>query len=297
MRSFLLTEKPEPIVALIWALAALFFTLLPAGCGNNKDRGIEVMIAADNTTGTGIGDGTGDYPDAFITPSAIKAGVKSVKLIKSGETDPSYTIFDTGSDTNPIILDLNSTPQRIEINNVFPSGCQCDYSQVQIEVTFFDIQVTFSKISSPVDHRIRFYARGLTDPDLGKPVLAGDVLISNLATPLQFNWVDVDNGTFVPLADPRPAKTFLQVPVAVFPDKIYSPTVTIDLSPFLTIPDKPKGTFTVKLTVLTRYMFFYDDTDGNGQFDLSTDGQLNANQPINSHYYPVYPSIEAAAGS
>jgi len=275
----------------------IFLPFLLTTCGGKKDQGIEAVFVAD-FTGQPSGDND-SYTDGFLNPNGptVTVGVKSVMLIKSNETSPSYTVFDTNSDTQPLVMDLTTVPQSTDRVSAFPSGCPCDYSQVQAELTYFEIQVPVypSNLSIlAVNQRFRFYTLDLTDPALGVPVDAGDVLTGNVTDPPQFTWIDTSNGDYFPLGS-KPTVP-LQVPASRFPDHVYGSTVTINLPTFLHIPSDPKGTFTVTLTVHAGGMFFYDDTDGNGRFDSSTDGQLDGIDP-NSHYYPVYPIIDAVAGS
>jgi hypothetical protein len=275
------------------------FTLLLTACGNNKDQGIEAVFVADFSNEDPSGD-SDSYPDNFLSPnnSIVTVGVKSVMLIKSNETSPSYTVFDTNSDTQPIVLDLTTVAQAAGGISAFPSGCPCDYGQVQIELTYFEIQIPVfpSNVSTVAQNqRFRFYTLPLTDPALGVPVDAGDVLIGNATNPPQFSWIDTSDGAYISLALSRPTVP-LQVPASRFPDHTYDSTVTINLPTFLHIPSSPKGAVAVKLTVHAGGMFFYDDTNGNGRFDAFPDGQLNGINP-NSHFYPVYPTIDAASGS
>jgi hypothetical protein len=291
MRSLLFTKKPVSAAVLIWAVGILTFPFLLTACGGKKDDGIEAVFVADFGSSNYAGDND-SYTDGFLSPnnSTITVGVKSVQLIKSDETSPSYTIFDTNSDTQPLVMDLTTVAQSADRNSTFPSGCPCDYSQVQAELTYFEIQIPVDNVA--LNRLFRFYTLNLSNPGLGGQVKAGDVLISNVTDPPQFSWVDTSDGS---LTGTRPAVP-LQVPASRFPDHVYSSTVIINLPKFLNIPNDPKGTFTVKLTVHAGGMFFYDDTDVNQRFDFSTDGQLNGRDP-NSHYYPVYPNIDAAASS
>jgi len=288
MRSLLITEKPVPAAVLIWAVGILTFPFLLTACGGKKDDGIEAVFVADFGSGNYAGDND-SYADGFLSPnnSTVTVGVKSVQLIKSDETSPSYTIFDTNSDTQPLVMDLTTVAQSADRNSTFPSGCPCDYSQVQAELTYFEIQIPV-----PQNQLFRFYTLNLPNPGLGGPVKAGDLLISDVTDPPHFSWIDTSDGS---LQGTRPSIP-LQVPESRFPDHVYSSTVTINLPKLLQIPSNPKGTFTVTLTVHAGGMFFFDDTDGNGQFNIAIDGQLNDINP-NSHYYPVYPNIDAVAGS
>lgn len=275
-----------------------FLTLLFTGCGGDKNKGIEAVFLADSS-GAGIGDNDG-YPDQFLTPSSIKIGVKSVKLIKANDTY-TYTILDTKDSAPPLVLDLTGTAQTADINPLFPTPTDCpdpcEFSKVQMELTFFDLQISVyaaTADTTSIDHRIRFYTLPPTDPDL-EAVQAGDVLFGDLAAVPNFNWIDITDGRFVPLTEPRPT-TPLQVPASRFPENSYSQTVKVYLPKFLSIPKDPKGLITVTITVQIGNLFFYDDTDTppNGRFDLSTDGRLNANEP-DSHFYPGFPPITASA--
>ena len=300
MRSFISTQKLTPAAARVWTMGFFLISLLLTACGNNKNQGIEAVFVADFSNENPSGD-SDSYPDSFLSPnnSVVTVGVKSVRLIMSQETDPSYTIFDTQSSTTPKVLDLTTTAQSADVNNVFPSGCPCDFSQVQVELTYFDIQVPVYVNNVPVNQRFRFYTLDLTDPLLPAPVKAGDVLVGDVTSSPHFSWIDTSNGAYVSLATSRPAVP-LQVPASRFPDHTYSSAVTIDLPTFLHIPSNPKGFFSVTLTVHAGGMFFYDETDttapASTRFDLFTDGLLNGIQP-NSHFFPVYPTLDAAAGS
>lgn len=295
MKLFRLIGKILPGSFLLGVAGVFLLPFLLAACGGKKDDGIQAVFVGDFGNPAPSGDND-TYPDSFLNPngSTITVGVKSVKLIKSDESSPSYTVFDTNSDTSPLLLDLTTTPQEADGISTFPSGCPCDYSQVQLELTYFEIQVPVYG-HFPLDQRVRFYTLDITDPDLGVPVDAGDVLLGDTSDPPELNWINTDNGNYVSLTRGRPAVP-LQVPAARFPDHVYSSTVTITFPNLLQIPRDPKGTVPVTLTVHAGGMFFYDNTDGNGRFDLGTDGQLNAINP-NSHYYPVYPNIDATAGS
>jgi hypothetical protein len=288
MRSLLFTEKSVSAAVLIWAVGFLTFTFLLTACGGKKDNGIEAVFVADFGTANYAGDND-SYTDAFLSPnnSTVTVGVKSVQLIKSDETSPSYTIFDTNSNAQPLVMDLTTVAQSADGVSEFPSGCPCDFSQVQVELTYFQI-----KIPVPQNQLFRFYTLDLTDPTLGGTVDAGDVLISDVTDPPHFSWIDTSDGS---LSLARPSVP-LQVPESRFPDHVYSSTVTINLPNFLHIPSSPKGTFSVTLTVHAGGMFFFDDVDGNGQFNIAIDGQLNGINP-NTHYYPVYPNIDAVASS
>jgi hypothetical protein len=285
-----------PAAAWVWTAGFFLFSLLLTACGNNKNDGIEAVFVADFNDENPSGDND-SYPDSFLSPnnSIVTVGVKSVSLIMAQETDPSYTIFDTQNGTTPLVLDLTTIAQSAAINNAFPSGCPCDFSQVRVELTYFELQVPVYVNNVPVNQRFRFYTLDLTDPLLAAPVNEGDVLVGDVTSSPHFSWIDTSNGAYISLATTRPTVP-LQVPASRFPDHTYSSTVTIDLPTFLHIPSSPKGTFAVKLTVHAGDMFFFDDTDGNGRFDLFTDGLLDAIQP-NSHFYPLYPTIDAAAGS
>lgn len=290
MRSAGLIQRPWPYHGAAAVFLAVLF--LSVACGGRKDQGIEVQVLED-FSGTGIGD-TDTYPDAFLTPSELRVALKSVKLIKAGDTSPSYTVFDTGAFTEPVILDLTTSAQFVENNGAYPTGCACEFSKVQIEVVYIDLRATVYNIDSPQDRRIRFYTLNLTDPQLAYPVGAGEVLFGGILSIPNFQWVNIDDGSFVPISGTRPTAP-LQVPAAVFPNDVYSPTVTVDLPKFFEIPDKPKGIYTVTVTFHAANLFFFDETDAppNGRFDLDTDGRLNANSP-NSHYYPTFPLLSAS---
>jgi hypothetical protein len=279
-----------------WLAAVFLLPVFIFGCGDKKTKGIAANIVADfNNDGVGDND---TYPDAFLNPDTITVGIKSVKLIKADETDTSYTIFDTGDSTHPDVLDLTTNSQQIDAHSVFPNGCPCDYSKVQIELTFVEVLVPTYDGDSLHNRKFRFYTLDLLDPALGVPIQAGDVLVSdNFQTP-QFSWIDTDQGTFTSITSSRPSVP-LQVPYTLFPDNVYASTFVIDLPAFLKIPDKPKGLYNVTLTVHAGNLFFYDETDSlppeSTRFDRFTDGRLNANEP-DSHYYPTYPVITADAG-
>ena len=288
VKRFVPPTKAKSYNVLLWATGVFFLPLLLTACGSKKNDGIEAVFVADFGSGNYAGDND-SYTDGFLSPidSTVTVGVKSVMLIKSDETSPSYTIFDTNSDTHPLVLDLTPVAQSAGGISDFPGGCPCDFSQVQVELTYFQI-----KIPVPQNQLFRFYTLDLTDPTLNGTVDAGDVLISDVTDPPHFKWIDTSDGS---LSLARPSVP-LQVPESRFPDHVYSSTVTINLPNFLHIPSSPKGTFSVKLTVHAGGMFFYDDVDGNGQFNIAIDGQLNGIDP-NSHYYPVYPNIDAVASS
>jgi len=278
----------------MWLPIVSILITLTLGCGNKKSEGISANINAD-INNDGIGDSDA-YPDAFLTPDTITIGIKSAKLIKADETDPSYTIFDTGESTRPDVLELTSSPQEIDRNSVFPNACPCDYSKIQIEITYVEILVPTYDNDTLHNRKFRFYTLDLLDPELGVSVPAGDVLVSEDIQTSQFNWINTDQGAFTAITSTRPSFP-LQVPTALFPDDVYSSMVTIDLPSFLKIPDKPKGLYTVKLTVHSGNLFFYDETDTQSpestRFDRFSDGRLNANEP-DSQYYPTYPDITAA---
>jgi hypothetical protein len=288
MRSLLFTEKPVSAAVVIWAVGILTFTFILTACGGKKNNGIKAVLVADFGSTNYAGDND-SYTDGFLSPnnSTVTVGVKSVQLIKSDETSPSYTIFDTNSNTQPLVMDLTTVAQSADGVSDFPSGCPCDFSQVQVELTYFEIQIPV-----PQNQLFRFYTLDLSNPGLGAPIRAGDVLISDVTDPPHFSWIDTSDGS---LTGTRPSVP-LQVPESRFPDHVYSSTVIINLPKLLHIPSDPKGTFAVTLTVHAGGMFFYDDIDDNGQFDIAIDGQLNDINP-NSHYYPVYPNIDAVAGS
>ncbi|MBI3994953.1 MAG: hypothetical protein HY349_03130 [Nitrospirae bacterium] len=285
----------RPAVLPIWIWGALLVPLLLAGCGSKKDEGIEAVfrVEFDNTN---VGD-SDSYPDGFLTPDEVRIGVRSVQLIAANETEPSYAVFETQDDTDPVLLDLTGTARSAGINPVFPAGCPCEFSKVRVALTFVDIRVPVYFDESAVNHRFRFYTLDLADPDLAAPVKAGEVLVGVATNAPQFNWIDIDDGDFVPLTEPRPAVP-LQVPASRFPDDAYGSAVTIDLPSFLEIPDKPEGLITLTLTVHAGNLFFYDETDTEGaaltRFDRFTDGRLNAKDP-NSHFYPTFPTLAAAA--
>lgn len=278
----------------IRAMALVFIPLLFIGCGNKKNEGIEAVFLADFSN-SGIGDND-SYPDGFLTPAKITVGVKSVQLIKADDTTPSYTVFDTGDSVHPIVLDLDTNTQLADSNSVFPSGCPCDFSKVQVELTYVDMQVPVYDNDTAINRRFRFYTLNLTDPDIGVAVKTGEVLVGDTSDTPHFNWIDTADGSYVPLTGTKPAFP-LQVPATRFPNDTYGSTVTIDLPSFLKIPSKPKGLITVTLTVKAGQIFFYDETDtappAKGRFDRFTDGRLNANDP-NSHFYPTFPVIAAA---
>jgi hypothetical protein len=296
--------KPSPPITnllrgrlVIRTMAVLFFPLLLIGCGNKKNEGIEAVIQADFSN-TGIG-GNDSYPDGFLTPPTITVGVKSVQLIKADDTT-TYTVFDTGDSAHPIVLDLDTNTQSAGTNSVFPSACPCDFSKVQLELTYVDMQVPVyddPAATVAINRRFRFYTLDLTDPDIGVAVNAGEVLVGDTSDTPHFNWIDTADGTYVPLTETRPAFPLL-VPATRFPNDTYSSTVTIDLPSFLKIPSKPKGIIKVTLTVQAGQIFFYDETDtappASTRFDRFTDGRLNANEP-DSHFYPTFPAITAAA--
>jgi hypothetical protein len=287
--------KTLSLLGSIWILATLILSLLLTGCGNKKNQGIEAEFLADFSN-SGIGDND-SYSDSFINPDIFTIGVKSVQLIKADDTAPSYTVFDTKDASHPIVLDLTTTAQEADTNPVFPAGCACDFSKVQVELTLIEMQVPTYENTVPVSRRFRFYTLDLTDPDLGVPVQAGDVLVGDISSTPHFSWINTDNGDFVALTGSRPIVP-LQVPASLFPDHSYAATVTIDLPSFLKIPDNPKNLITVTLTVHAGELFFYDETDAvppdSTRFDRFTDGRLNVNEP-DSHFYPTFPAITATA--
>ncbi len=217
-----------------------------------------------------------------------------MKLIRANETKPSYTIYDSRSDTLPLILDLTDAAQVVNLNPDLPTNCPCEFSKIEAAFTFFDIQIPVHEDQVAIERRIRFYTLSLTDPALTTPVKAGEVLIGNLSNSPAFQWINTADGAYVPLASDPPTVP-LQVPVTRFPDNQYSSIVTVELSPFLEFPEKPKGTTTVVLTLQVGGLFFYDETDDppNGRFDRFSDGRLNANE-FDSHFYPGFPIIQAA---
>ena len=292
MRSLSPSEN-NVVILVLWVGLSLIIPALLAGCGDKDTDGIEVVIRADFSS-PGIGDAD-FYPDAFLDPSKFTIGLKSVKLIKADETSPSYEIFDTEDATDPLVLELAETAQRADLNPVFPTGCPCEFSKVQIELIYSEIEVPVYQDDTAINRSIRFYTLDLTDPDLGVMVTAGDVLIGDQSSPPNFSWIDTKDGKFISLSLERPG-VHLQVPESRFPDDQYSSIVTFDLSPFLKISDDPEGTSTITLTFEAGALFFYDETDepDNGRFDRFTDGRLNANDPA-SHYYPTFPVIKAAS--
>jgi len=296
--------KPSPPITrlppgrlIFRSFAVILFPLLILGCGNKKNEGIEAVFLADFSN-AGVGD-SDSYTDMFLDPndSTLTVGVKSVKLIKAGDTDPSYTIFDTGNATRPMVLDLTPSDQSADINPVFPTECPCEFSKVQVELTYFDFQVPVFDNDTAIDRRFRFYTLDLTDPDLNVPIKAGEVLVGDNSDTPHFNWIDTANGSYVSISQPRPAVP-LMVPESLFPGDSYTTTVTIDLPSFFKVSDKAKGVLTVHLTVHAGQLFFYDQTDteapANTRFDRFTDGRLNANEP-DSHFYPTFPALTAGA--
>ena len=288
MKRFFPTAKSISWSVLLWVTGIVCLPFLITACGGKKNDGVEAVFVADFGSSNYAGDND-SYPDGFLSPvdSTVTVGVKSVSLIKSDETSPSYTVFDSNSEPRPLVLDLTTVAQSTDVISAFPSGCPCDYSQVQLELTYFQIE-----IQVPQNQLFRFYTLDLTDPTVGIKATAGDVLISDVRTPPQFSWIDTSDGSTTGV---RPAVP-LQVPASRFPDHVYSSTVTINLPTSLQIPSNPKGKFTITMTVHAGGMFFYDDVDNNTVFNIAIDGQLNHINP-NSHYYPVYPSIDAVARS
>lgn len=285
--------KTLPRRASAWILATLFVPLLFTGCGSKKDEGIEAIFLAEFNGTTGVGDND-SYPDGFLTPSTIKVGVRSVRLIYANEPDKEpYIIFEK---TEPIVLDLDTNTQSAETNPVFPTDCPCEFSKVRVEMTFVDMQVPVYDDDIAVNRRFRFYTLDPTDPDLEAPVKAGEVLVGDTTDTPSFSWINMDAGAFVSLTETRPTVP-LQVPASRFPNDAYAPTITIDLPSFFKVSDKPKGILTVTLTVHAGQIFFYDETDTEApamtRFDRFTDGRLNANEP-DSHFYPTFPAITAA---
>jgi hypothetical protein len=293
--------KPSPPTAdfppgrfAVRTLAVLLLPLLFIGCGNKKNEGIEAVFLADFSN-TNVGDSDG-YSDAFLNPndSTITVGVKSVKLIKAGETSPSYTVFENA---DPLILDLTTAAQSADTNPVFPPAG--DYSKVQVELAYVDFQVPVYDNDTAIDRRFRYYTLDSTDPDLEAPVKSGDVLVGDISSSPHFSWIDTADGAFVPLTELRPTVP-LQVPASRFPNDVYASVVTMDLPSFLNIPDKPKGIITVTLTLHAGNLFFYDETETDTtapaytRFDRFTDGRLDANEP-DSHFYPIFPAITATA--
>ena len=101
----------------------LFLSLaLLIGCGSKGVRLDGSVVDASNgvaslTTGD---DGSpectvapcnpGDWNDSFITPNtpnSFTVAMKSAALIKQGDPDPSYTIFDTGDLASPIVVSFS----------------------------------------------------------------------------------------------------------------------------------------------------------------------------------------------
>ena len=273
-------------------MGILFLTVLAAGCGDRRDDGIEAVVAA-GFTGANVGNG-GIYTDQFITPATVTVGIKSLQLILAGETSPSYTIFDTENIAAPIVLDLDEIGQRAGINSTFPTDCPCSYAKALLELTFFEIDVpVYESAASFINRQIRFYTLDSPDPSLPADVLAGDVLVGDGSALPGFSWIDLINGSYEPLTGTRPLNP-LQVPESLFQNLTYSSTVSADMLPFLEIPEKPKGTITITITIQAGNLFFYDETDSpeNNQFDRFTDGRLNANEP-DSRFYPTFPGITA----
>ena len=172
MRS-LSTSENNAVRLVLWIGLSLITPALLAGCGEKEgDDGIEVEIRADFSS-TGIGDGL-YYPDAFLDPSRFTIGLKSVKLIKADETGPSYEIFNTKDARFPIVMELAETAQVAGANSIPPTGCPCEFSKVQIEFVYSEIEVPVYQGDTAINRSIRFYTLDLTDPNLGVKVTAGD---------------------------------------------------------------------------------------------------------------------------
>ena len=292
MGNFSSINSPPGADRWLWMTGIFFLTVLAVGCGDKKDGGVEIVVAAD-FTGANVGNG-GNYPDQFINPTTVTVGLKSVQLILAGETSPSYTIFDTGNSATPIVFELDAIGQQAGINSVFPTGCPCSFAKVRVELTYFEMDVpVYEGSASPINRQIRFYTLDITDPALPASVLAGEVLMGDGAAIPAFSWINLTDGSYDSLTGTRPSNP-LQVPASRFQNNTYSSIVTADMLPFFEIPEKPKGTITLTITVQAGDLFFYDETDtpGNNQFDRFTDGLLNANEP-DSLYYPTFPGITA----
>ena len=281
---------------IVLALGLMLAQPFISGCGDEEIEGVEARLKVDFGASSRVDEPPVDtWTDVFPTPTAVKVGIKSIKLINSIEST-TYTIVDKTDPTALIKLEFLSPStdfQVVDMNRVFPSGCPCNFDKAEVEFIFFD-QKILTEGGTP--WWFRFYTLDYSDPDLAKPVKTAEVLVGNATGLPNYSWVTLTNGDRVPLTGTGtiPAST-LTVPKAMFPNDIYSSLVKVDINPVIEIPSKPGGIYTLTLTLKAQELFFYDEVDGpnNPKFNFNTDGKLNGNDP-DSHYYPLYPKITAA---
>jgi hypothetical protein len=210
-------------------LFSLLFVLLLVGCGSKgvklegsvpgTGEGIASLTTGDGGTCTSAPCTSGDWNDSFITPNApltpnganaFTVAMKSAMLIKKGDTAPSYTIFDTGDISKPVIQAfLPGTTQTLGINPDFPADGT--YDRIQYVVSYYEMAIPINyQNTGSTQRRVRLYLGTFNDQTLGS-VFQNDLLIDDPSGSLK--WIDPNAGlgTFI---SPRPSTPNLALQVS-----------------------------------------------------------------------------------
>lgn len=325
-------------------LLFLFFSVLilfSCNIDKNEGKGVELQVTTDTildgtilTSSPNVtGDGDGDFRDRFLTPLSFKAAIKSARLIKAGDLSASYTIFDQGTISNPIIASIiKGIVTNITGNDTLPSPGA--YDRLQLEISFLEITIPDcgNLLTSCVNNgrRMRYYLSSFVDPTLGVEIKGREVLIEHPLRTGIFNWIKLDSSTlnpfeiidtlntdrgrFFPITPPvsvRPSNP-LTIPISQFtrlgfPDPLPSTfTWTINLAAPLEIAPDSSGLKKITLRFDLEGLLFFDDTNLSSTFDPfvgicppDCDGRLDSMSKLgqsSADFYPGIPRISATAG-
>jgi len=272
--------------------------------GCSKGANVTLQAMADPTTPTALptnGDPANDsFPNANITPTGFAMGIQSATL--TGTDGSSFTMFDQGTAT-PLFTRLYNSPTMV----TFASSSKVSngtYNQLALQVVYYEAAIqTWDNQDLSHTRRLRYYLGSATDPLINLAVTAGDLLLSSddFIVPTSKNptdvgsggmnlaWISQVDGSFCSpridcsganLNDPYQGNTS-------FLAGIFAASPIVSISP-ITIDSSTNATYLINLTFGIANQFFYDDTDGNNQFDslstLSNDGKIDL--PC-AHPYPA----------
>jgi len=284
-------------MAVIAGLAAL-----AASTGCNSGANITLQATMDPTVASSANDGNSDptndgWTNANPNPSGFAMGIQNAKLTSSTTAD-SFTIFDQGLG-DPLFTRLYNSPTKVTFTSK-DNISQGTYDRLELQVVFYEAAIQTRDSQNLHTRRLRYYLSDATDPLIKQAVTAHDLLLSedDFTVPASndptdvgtdgtaLEWIDQTNGGFcTPRSsctnnDPYQGNTsFL---AGIFNNY---PTLTIPISSF-TVDSSTNASFVVNLAFGIGGLFFYDDTDYNGQFDsLSTtspDGKID--QPCLDSY-------------
>ncbi|MEE8637656.1 MAG: hypothetical protein V3T21_01265 [Candidatus Margulisiibacteriota bacterium] len=225
-------------------------------------------------------EGNPNYPyDVLLTPESYAVGIWKFEIL-TGEADPNpYVVKNFAATTEaPIHFPLSATATTMATNPDYPEGGT--YTVCRPTLAYLEMVLAASDVSFEGLTKFRLY----TSTVVGDGAEDGDVKVDDSGT---WKWIDEDTGS---LEATRPAH-----PVQdewFYLDESPDPFAPLDtpMDPVV-MPASPTGEYTATLTFDVSDTFFFDDVDGDGVFEPSTDDIMTEVASGEPAWFPGPPVI------